>query len=70
MTLAVLEDEDKWGGELIFAIPTSLARLFNSELLGVQNILSWDSDLMTSFTTVTKVGGVGGGSALRKSGGD
>ena len=70
MTLAVLEDEDKWGGELILAIPTSLARLFSSELLGVENILSWDSDLITSLTVGTKVGGVGGGSTFRKSGGD
>ena len=40
---------------------TSLARRFNSEPnLGVLKILSWDSDLITSFTTLMLAGGVGG----------
>ena len=39
---------------------TSLARRFNSEPnLGALKILSWDSDLITSFTTLM-AGGVGG----------
>ena len=71
-----LEEDDKWGGEpMLLAIPTSLARLFNSELLGVGNMVSWLSDLMTSLMITdgdwgTNVDDTGDTTEVMKSGGD